>query len=116
MAAVPGAGGRREAAPPATGLARTAGRGGGGGLRDDPDPRLVECQGEAGTRLAARLAELAAGLLPRAGQRRAIPRRRIARRTEMATAEIYQRLRPLMFSIAYRMLGSVSEAEDIVQE
>jgi RNA polymerase sigma-70 factor (ECF subfamily) len=32
------------------------------------------------------------------------------------TAEIYQRLRPLMFSIAYRMLGSVSEAEDIVQE
>jgi RNA polymerase sigma-70 factor (ECF subfamily) len=34
----------------------------------------------------------------------------------MTTAEIYQRLRPLMFSIAYRMLGSVSEAEDIVQE
>src|SRR5215467_9115195 len=34
----------------------------------------------------------------------------------MTTGEIYQRLRPLMFSIAYRMLGSVSEAEDIVQE
>jgi RNA polymerase sigma-70 factor (ECF subfamily) len=34
----------------------------------------------------------------------------------VTTAEIYQRLRPLMFSIAYRMLGSVSEAEDIVQE
>jgi RNA polymerase sigma-70 factor (ECF subfamily) len=34
----------------------------------------------------------------------------------MTTAEIFQRLRPLMFSIAYRMLGSVSEAEDIVQE
>ncbi len=34
----------------------------------------------------------------------------------MSTAETYQRLRPLMFSIAYRMLGSVSEAEDIVQE
>src|SRR5262249_16022415 len=34
----------------------------------------------------------------------------------MTTAEVYQRLRPLMFSIAYRMLGSVSEAEDIVQE
>src|ERR1700689_5066059 len=29
---------------------------------------------------------------------------------------IYEELRPLMFSIAYRMLGSVSEAEDIVQE
>jgi RNA polymerase sigma-70 factor (ECF subfamily) len=32
------------------------------------------------------------------------------------TAEIYQSLRPLLFSIAYRMLGSVTEAEDIVQE
>jgi RNA polymerase sigma-70 factor (ECF subfamily) len=30
--------------------------------------------------------------------------------------EVYQRLRPLMFSIAYRMTGSVGEAEDIVQE
>jgi RNA polymerase sigma-70 factor (ECF subfamily) len=28
----------------------------------------------------------------------------------------YESLRPLMFSIAYRMLGSVTEAEDIVQE
>ena len=34
----------------------------------------------------------------------------------MSTADVFQRLRPLMFSIAYRMLGSVSEAEDIVQE
>ena len=25
-------------------------------------------------------------------------------------------LRPLMFSIAYRMLGSVTEAEDVVQD
>ena len=25
-------------------------------------------------------------------------------------------LRPLLFSIAYRMLGSVAEAEDVVQE
>lgn len=30
--------------------------------------------------------------------------------------ELYEELRPLMFSIAYRMLGSASEAEDIVQE
>jgi RNA polymerase sigma-70 factor, ECF subfamily len=29
---------------------------------------------------------------------------------------VYDELRPLLFSIAYRMLGSVSEAEDIVQE
>lgn len=32
------------------------------------------------------------------------------------TGEIYQSLRPLLFSIAYRMLSSVTEAEDIVQE
>jgi RNA polymerase sigma-70 factor (ECF subfamily) len=32
------------------------------------------------------------------------------------TADIYQPLRPLLFSIAYRMLGTVSDAEDVVQE
>jgi RNA polymerase sigma-70 factor (ECF subfamily) len=32
------------------------------------------------------------------------------------TAAVYETLRPLLFSIAYRMLGSVTEAEDIVQE
>lgn len=31
-------------------------------------------------------------------------------------ADAYVDLRPLLFSIAYRMLGSVSEAEDLVQE
>jgi RNA polymerase sigma-70 factor (ECF subfamily) len=31
-------------------------------------------------------------------------------------AETFEDLRPLLFSIAYRMLGSVSEAEDTVQE
>jgi RNA polymerase sigma-70 factor, ECF subfamily len=31
-------------------------------------------------------------------------------------SDLYEELRPLMFSIAYRMVGSVSEAEDIVQE
>ncbi len=31
-------------------------------------------------------------------------------------SEVYEGLRPLMFSIAYRMLGSASEAEDVVQE
>jgi RNA polymerase sigma-70 factor (ECF subfamily) len=35
-------------------------------------------------------------------------------KTEVAAA--YVDLRPLLFSIAYRMLGSVSEAEDVVQE
>ena len=35
---------------------------------------------------------------------------------EQRVDEGYTELRPLMFSIAYRMLGSASEAEDIVQE
>ena len=35
---------------------------------------------------------------------------------EMPVSELYEGLRPLMFSIAYRMVGSVSEAEDITQE
>jgi RNA polymerase sigma-70 factor (ECF subfamily) len=35
---------------------------------------------------------------------------------EAQVSELYEELRPLMFSIAYRMLGSASEAEDIVQE
>jgi RNA polymerase sigma-70 factor, ECF subfamily len=35
---------------------------------------------------------------------------------EARVDEVYEELRPLLFSIAYRMLGSASEAEDIVQE
>jgi RNA polymerase sigma-70 factor (ECF subfamily) len=31
-------------------------------------------------------------------------------------SDVYEDLRPLLFSIAYRMLGTASEAEDIVQE
>ena len=34
----------------------------------------------------------------------------------MTRAEEFQELRPLLFSIAYRILGSVAEAEDAVQE
>ena len=34
----------------------------------------------------------------------------------MSKAEDFEELRPLLFSIAYRLLGSVSEAEDAVQE
>jgi RNA polymerase sigma-70 factor, ECF subfamily len=37
-------------------------------------------------------------------------------RTCMTRAEEFEELRPLLFSIAYRILGSVSEAEDAVQE
>jgi RNA polymerase sigma-70 factor (ECF subfamily) len=32
------------------------------------------------------------------------------------TAELYAQYRPLLFAIAYRMLGTVSEAEDVVQD
>jgi RNA polymerase sigma-70 factor (ECF subfamily) len=39
---------------------------------------------------------------------------RLTRRSSVA--EAYEHLRPFLFSIAYRMLGSVAEAEDIVQE
>src|SRR3954464_7236396 len=31
-------------------------------------------------------------------------------------SDVYEDLRPLLFSIAYRMLGTAGEAEDIVQE
>ena len=34
----------------------------------------------------------------------------------MTRTEEFQDLRPLLFAIAYRILGSVSEAEDAVQE
>jgi RNA polymerase sigma-70 factor (ECF subfamily) len=35
---------------------------------------------------------------------------------ELRVSELYHELRPLLFSIAYRMVSSVGEAEDIVQE
>jgi RNA polymerase sigma-70 factor (ECF subfamily) len=37
-------------------------------------------------------------------------------RQEARVNEVYEELRQVMFSIAYRMLGSASEAEDMVQE
>jgi RNA polymerase sigma-70 factor (ECF subfamily) len=40
----------------------------------------------------------------------------IGSRREDAVSGLYGELRPLLFSIGYRMLGSASEAEDIVQE
>jgi RNA polymerase sigma factor (sigma-70 family) len=34
----------------------------------------------------------------------------------MASADLFENHRPLLFSIAYRMLGSASDAEDVVQD
>lgn len=34
----------------------------------------------------------------------------------MSIEGLYQTYQPLLFSLAYRMLGSVMDAEDIVQE
>ena len=34
----------------------------------------------------------------------------------MRSEETREGLRPLLFSIAYRMLGAASDAEDVVQE
>jgi RNA polymerase sigma factor (sigma-70 family) len=34
----------------------------------------------------------------------------------MSASDLYGELRPRAFAIAYRMLGSVSEAEDVMQE
>ena len=72
---------------------------------DDRGPRLLQRQGQAGARLAAALPLVAPGLQGRAGM------------TLMpARGEEFEELRPLLFSIAYRILGSVSEAEDAVQD
>ena len=40
----------------------------------------------------------------------------VTQTTDTTREPVYEELRPLLFSIAYRMVGSVSDAEDIVQE
>ena len=65
-------------------------------------------RGRAGARASARLATPA--------RRRPSVRSAHDREPEADLTESIEELRPLLFSIAYRMLGSVSEAEDVVQE
>jgi RNA polymerase sigma-70 factor (TIGR02957 family) len=40
----------------------------------------------------------------------------VTQTTDTTRETVYEELRPLLFSIAYRMVGSTSDAEDIVQE
>src|SRR5215212_10878903 len=71
------------------------------GGHDDRGARFLQRQGQKGARLGAALPVVAAGLQGGTGVTR---------------AEEFEQLRPLLFAIAYRILGSVSEAEDAVQE
>jgi nucleoside-diphosphate-sugar epimerase len=102
---------RRQEAVPYTCLARAARRRRDGRRDDDDCPRLLQRQGQARTGLGTRVADVARGLRARPARGRGpgsgIP---------LVTAGQADELRPLMFSIAYRMLGSVTDAEDIVQE
>src|SRR6185295_8617371 len=90
-----------QAADARPGLAGPATGRRGGGDRDDRRARVRQRQGEAGARLGAAVPVVAKG---------------IQGRTEMTRTEEFAQLRPLLFSIAYRILGSVTEAEDAVQE
>src|SRR5204862_6139229 len=67
---------------------------------DDRDPRSIERQGQARARVEPGAPELAARVCSGMTERE----------------ELLDDLRPVAFAIAYRMLGSVSEAEDVVQE
>src|SRR3954452_11276767 len=103
MAARRRRGHRCQATPARATLARPAGGGRGRGDDDDRDPRSLQCQGQGRAGLAAAASELAPGLCGGGG-------------LTMAHEELLEELRPSAFAIAYRMLGSVAEAEDVVQE
>ena len=91
-------------------LARAAARRGGGRSRDDGGPRGLERESQARARLDA-TAQLADQ-----SRRRGSERRRSTEGRVIDDTELLEELRPYAFSIAYRMLGSVAEAEDVVQD
>src|SRR4029453_16252159 len=68
---------------------------------DDRGARLLQRKGQARARLGAALSVVAPGLQGRVG---------------VGRGEEFEELRPLLFAIAYRILGRVAEAEDAVQE
>src|SRR5215472_8264712 len=101
VAALPGRVRRGQAADADPQVAGPAASRGNGGDHDDRGARLLQRQGQGRARLDTALPLMAPGLQGRAGVTR---------------AEEFEQLRPLLFAIAYRILGSVAEAEDAVQE
>src|SRR5919205_874883 len=100
MVADAGSGARRQEADARAAVHRAAVRRGGRRDDDDHGSRRVEREGQARAGVAPGAPELAAGV-----------------RGGMTDRErLLDELRPAAFAIAYRMLGSVSEAEDVVQE
>src|SRR5207253_3638788 len=110
VGAVPGPLRRRRGPAGDIRLARpSAGR----GVPRSPDDRragIIQREGEAGARLGTAVRHLA-GRVPGMGEVGGVKDN-----GEGETGEGYAEHRPLLFSIAYRMTGSVSDAEDIVQE
>src|SRR5260370_40293874 len=111
MAALPGLVRGREAADARPGLVGPTARRRDGRGEDDPGPRRQQRQGQAPARLDPGLPELARRL---PGLGRDLQIRESGMTTESSAD--YLQFRPLMFSIAYRMTGSVSDAQDLVQE
>src|SRR5262245_41316580 len=100
MAASGGAGTGRQEADARAAIDRTAVRRRVRRTDDDRASRCLQCQGQARAGVAPDAPDLASGV-----------------RGGMTDRErLLDELRPVSFAIAYRMLGSVSEAEDTVQE
>src|SRR5215469_6806362 len=97
MAALSGRVRSGEAADPGPQMAGPAAGRGNGGDHDDRGARVFQRQGEARARLDTALPLVARGFPGRA---------------RMTRAGEFEQLRPLLFSIAYRILGSVSERSE----
>src|SRR3712207_2197479 len=91
------------------GVARASRGGRHGGRHDDGGPGILQRQGKARAGLGVAPSVVASRLRGRTDV--TCHHDHVGSRTEE-----FQELRPLLFSLAYRLLGSVAEAEDAVQE